>query len=98
MYRFVNNAARTMVSELFSFSNVNFNLRSRSRFHQPSANTVWNGQEPISHLEPKILYMMPEEMKQKSSLFAFKRVVKQWVTKNCPCRIRKTYFPNIMFI
>ena len=76
MYKVVNNIAPTIVSELFSFSNVNYSLRSGSQFHQPSANTVWNGQETISYFGPKIWNMVPE-MKQKSSLFAFKREIKQ---------------------
>ena len=98
MYKFVNKIAPTIVSERFSFLNVNYNLRSGSQFHQPSANTVWNVQETISYLGPKIWNMVPEEMKQKSSLFAFKKEIKQWVPNNCPCRIRKKYLPNIGFI
>ena len=98
MYKIVNNIAPTIVSELFSFSNVSYSLRSGSQFHQPSANTVWNGQEAISYLGPKIWNMVPEEMKQKSSLFAFKREIKQWVPSNCPCRICRNYLPNIGFI
>ena len=54
MYKVVNNIAPTIVSELFAFSNVNYNLRSGSQFHQPSANTVRNRQEIISYLGPKI--------------------------------------------
>ena len=77
MYKVVNNIAPTIVSEFFSYSNVNYDLRSGSQFHQPSANTVWNGQETISYLGPKIWNMVPEEMKQKSSLFTFKREIKQ---------------------
>ena len=42
MHKVVNNIAPNIVSELFSYSNVNYNLRSGSQFHQPSANTVWN--------------------------------------------------------
>ena len=59
MYKVVYKIAPTIVSELFSFLNVNYNLRSGSQFHQPSANTVWNGQETISHLGPKIWNMEP---------------------------------------
>ena len=77
MYKIVNNIAPTILSELFSFSNVNYNLRSGSQFHRPSANIVWNGQETISYFRPKIWHVVPEEMKQKSSLFTFKRDVKQ---------------------
>ena len=47
MYKFVNNIAPAILSELFSFSNVNYNLRSGSQFHQTSANPAWNGQETI---------------------------------------------------
>ena len=92
IYKVVNNIAPTIVSKLFSFSNVNYNLRSGSQFHQPSANTVWNGQETITYLRPEICNMVPEEMKQKSSLFAFKREINQWVPDNCPCRICKTTY------
>ena len=41
---------------------------------------------------------MSEEMKQKSSLFAFKREIKQWVSENCQCRLCKKDSPNIGFI
>ena len=75
MYKVVNNIAPTIVSELFSYSNVNHNLRSGSQFHQPSANAAWNGQETITYLGPKTWNVVPEEMKQKSSLFAFKREI-----------------------
>ena len=47
MQKVANNIAPTIVSELFSFSNVNYNLRSDSQFHRPSAEAVWNGQEPF---------------------------------------------------
>ena len=94
MYKVVYKIAPTIVSELFSFLNVNYNLRSGSQFHQPSANTVWNVQETISYLGPKIWNMVPEEMKHKSSLFVFKREIKQWIPENCPCRICKNYLLN----
>ena len=98
MYKVVNIIAPTIVSELVSFSNVNNDLRSGSQLHQPSVNTVWNGQETISHLGPKIWNMVPEEMKQKPSLFAFKREMKQCVDENCLCRICRNCLPNIGFI
>ena len=47
IYKVVNNIAPTIVSELFSFSNVRHSLRSGYQFHQPSANTVWNGRKPF---------------------------------------------------
>ena len=46
----------------------------------------------------KILNMVPKEIKQKYSLFAFKIETKQWVSDKCPCKISKNYLPNIGFI
>ena len=74
MYKVVNNITPIIVSELFSFSNINYSLGSGSQFHQPSSNTVWNGEETILYLEPKFWNMVPEEMKQKSSLFTSRRI------------------------
>ena len=94
MYKVVNNIAPTIVSELFSFSNINYSLRSGCQLHQPSVNTVWNGQETISYLGPSIWDIVPEEIKQKSFLFAFKREIKQWV----PTTVRVGYVKTIYLI
>ena len=73
MYKVVNNIAPTIVSELFSFSNVNYSLRSGSQFHQPSANTVWNGQEAISYLGPNIWNMVPKGKETKIIFICFQK-------------------------
>ena len=49
MYKVTNNIAPTIVSELFSFSNINYNLRSGSQLHQPSVNTIRNDLETITY-------------------------------------------------
>ena len=95
MYKVTNNIAPTIVSELFSSSNINYNLRIVYQFHQPSANTVWNGLETISYLGPKILNVVPAEIKQKSYLSSFKGEIKKWIPENCPCRICKKYLPGV---
>ena len=108
MYKITNNVTATLVSELFSFSNINYNLRSGSQFHQPSANTVWNGLETISYLGPKIWNMLLAEMKQKSSLFFFKGEIKngsqntahiEYVKSAYQCRVHLTalIFLKILF-
>ena len=87
MCKVANNIVPTVIiSELFSSSNVKYSLRSGSQFHQPSAYTVWNGQETISYLGPKIWNMVPEEMKQNSSLFA-----KEKLSNGSPKTVRVGY-------
>ena len=95
MYKVTINIAPTIVSGLFSFSNINYNLRSGSQLQQPSANNIRNGLETISYLGPKICYMVPAEMKQKSFFSSFKGEVKKWIPENCPCRICKKYFQGV---
>ena len=80
MYKVTNNIAPTIVSEMFSFSNINYNLRSGS---QPSANTLWNGLESISYLGPTIWNMVLAEIKQKSSMCSFKGEIKKWIPESC---------------
>ena len=87
MYKVVNKIAPTIVSELFSYSKVNYNLRSGSQFHQPSANTVWNGQETILYLGPKIWNMVPEEMKQ-NHLYL---ISKEKLSNGSPTTVRVGY-------
>ena len=82
MYKVTNSIESNIVSELFSFSNVNYNLRSGSQFHQPSAKTVRNSLESISHLGRKMRNMAPAEMKQKSSSSSFKVEIKNWISEN----------------
>ena len=56
----------------------------------------WTGNH--LYLGPKIWNTVPEEIQQKSSLFAFERQIKQWVPNKCPCRMCKNCLPNIGFI
>ena len=94
MYKVVNNIAPTIVSDLFSFSNVNYSLRSGPQFHQPSANTVWNVQETISYLGPKIWNMVPEEMKQKYLYL----LSKEELNNVSPTTVRVGYVKTIYLI
>ena len=97
IHKNVNNVVPNIVSELFSVSNVNYNLRSVSQFHEPSPNTVWKEQEAISYSAPKSCNMMSDEMNQKSSLFDFKRE-SNGSSKTVHVRYVKNYLPNIAFI
>ena len=50
----------------------NYNLRHITCFKIPLVNSVYNGTESIAFLGPKIWELIPEEVKQKESLNAFK--------------------------
>ena len=75
------------------------NLRSQTDFynyHNPKS--VRFGTETLSTLGTKIWNIIPTELKNSSSLPAFKDKVKKWIPVNCPCRLCHNYVEGIRFI
>ena len=75
------------------------NLRSQTDFynyHNPKS--VRFGTDTLHALGPKIWNIIPIELKNSSSLPAFKDKVKQWIPVNCPCRLCQNYVEGIGFI
>ena len=88
-----------VVKGLFQFRNeVPYNLRQRSKFHIPPVRTVFSSTESIKYLGAKIWELILDEMKELESLWKFKRAVKLWKPKSCPCRLGKQCFYRIGFL
>ena len=51
-----------------------------------------------SYLGPNIWEQIPAEVKNKDSLDGFKNEIKKWKPSECPCRICKTFVPNLGFV
>ena len=60
--------------------------------------TVRYGLQTIPYMAPKIWGLAPKEMKQVTSLNEFKTKIKISKLENCPCRLCRTYLPQIGFI
>ena len=72
---------RSMCSPIFSElfcrrDDICYNLRSNSYFAVPNVKSVFHGSKSISYLGPKICDIVPIELKQLTSLNAFKKVLK----------------------
>ena len=85
-------------SELFRRCDICYDLQTTSNFAMPNVKSVFHGSESISYLGPKIWNIVPLELKQLTSLNAFKKGIKKWQPKNCPCRLCKQYVLNRGFI
>ena len=85
-------------SELFRGRDICYNLQSNSNVAVPNVKSVFHGSESISYLGPKIWDIIPLELKELTSLNAFKKGMKKWQPKNCPCRLCKQYVSNLGFI
>ena len=69
-----------------------YNLRRCNNIRIPSIRTVYHGSESISLLGLKIWNILPDEIKQQTSLNSFKNSVKKWKSQDYPCRLCKNYF------
>ena len=67
-------------------------------FSSRNVKTVRYGLQTISYMAPKIWNLVPKEMKQVTTLNEFKAKIKIWKLENCPCRLCRTYLPQIGFI
>ena len=62
---------------------------------------AFKGQESLKYFAPKIWSIVPEEYKSLNSLAKFKKEIKKWQPRECPCRLCKNYvhcvgYPNIL--
>ena len=62
-------------------------------FAMSKVRSVFHGSESISYLGPKIWDIVPLELKELISVFAFKKGIKEWKPKNCPCRYVRNMYP-----
>ena len=95
MFKVYQSMLPLIFSELFLGRDICYNLRSNSNFAVPNGKSAFYGSESISYLGPKIWDIVPLELKDLTSLNAFKKGIKKWQPKKCPCRLCKQYVSNL---
>ena len=99
MYKVANNISPEIMKDVFKLrEETYYNLRHTTEFVTNQINSVYHGSESASYLGPKIWEQIPNAIKNKDSLIGFKKEIKKWIPLNCPCRICKTFIPNLGFI
>ena len=77
MFKVVKGLSPEIFSNLFSEKESSgYNLRSNDGFIVPQTNTVYNGEETISVLGPKIWNALPEDLRTEETLPSFKSGLK----------------------
>ena len=87
MFKELNKLTVPLFNEIFVKSNNVYKLRKPSEFVRPKVHIVFHDKESISYLGPEIWDMIPLEMKNLTTISAFKREVKNSKLENCPCRL-----------
>ena len=72
-----------------------YNLRNFQGFAMERKRTVWYGLETFSYSYPQLWSFLPKGPKEMNSLSQFKRNIKHWICRGCPCRLCKVYIQNL---
>ena len=89
----------TIMTEILNFcDNATHNVRNDQVLERRHNRTTNFGVESASTLGPKIWELVPENLRQSTSLNSFKQSIKNWNPSNCPCRLSKIYVQNVGFI
>ena len=98
LFKVSNKLTVPLMNEIFVKRNNAYNLRNPSEFVSTIVHCVFHGKENISYLGPQIWNMTPVEMKNLTTINAFKREVKNRKIENCPFRLCKPYIQDVRFI
>ena len=99
MYKVKNDLCPPFFRDLFQLNTATGpSTRNRNTFIRPKVKTV-KGENSLRVFGPIVWNnMLPEYAKKSSSLLEFKRVLKFWVPKNCPCKLCKTYLQGVGYL
>ena len=99
MFKVLNNLTPEVMNVVFPLKTpLNYELRRPREFYTRPIRTVHYGTESIGFLAPKIWDTVPDNIKESSTIIEFKRKIKGWIPTNCPCRLCRTFIPNLGFI
>ena len=80
-----------LLNKVFVERNCTYNLPGNNFLNRRRVNSVRYGTESVSFLAPIIWDILPKEIKNSQTLNAFKSKIKNWVPRECPFRLCKTY-------
>ena len=98
IYKTLNNLNPKIMKNIFTERDISYNLRKTKSFKTFNVKTVKYGTETLSFRGPKTWEMVPNVIKNSTSLMEFKSKIKTWTPTSCECRLCRTYIPNLGFI
>ncbi len=75
-----------------------YNLRNNTDLDSMNIRTVHRGEDTLRFLGCKIWNLVPDNIKQSTSVKQFKSQIRKWIPSDCPCRICKTYIHQLGYI
>ena len=98
IFKLKNGLAPEIMKKVFEIQNPAYNFRSEAiHFKRENVKTTHYGIQLVRYLGPKIWDMVPNNIKNRSSLHKFENSIKSWKPNECPCRLCKKYIAQISF-
>ena len=98
MYKVKNGDSPIIMQNIFRQIPNYYNLRNNRIWATHNVHTVYNGTESLSFRGPKTWDILPNSLKEATSLKQFKREIKMWEPKGCLCRLCKVYIKDLGFL
>ena len=98
VFKMKNELAAPIMESILNKRFNTYNLRNFQEFAREGKRTVWYGIETFSYRCPQLWPLLPENLKEMNSLSQFKRNIKHWICRDCPCRLCKVYIQNLGFL
>ena len=98
MYKVKHKMSPLPVQEIFKPKTNSYDLRNKIEWEKAKVRTVNNGTETIRFRGPETWELLPDDIKEASSLSEFKRKIKNWKPQGCTCRLCKVFVVNLGFL
>ena len=99
MFKVKHDLSPPFMKEIFCHKGNERGTRSGDVFVRPHVESVKKGDRSLRSFGPIIWNtMLPERLKECTSLDKFKDSIRSWVPDNCPCELCKTYVPGLGYV
>ena len=98
MYKTKSDLNPPFMKDIFMERNISYNLRHGSDAQLPKVRTTSFGIETTVYLGNKLWQLIPQEIKESSTLPIFKKRIRSWNGDECNCRLCKTYILKVGFL
>ena len=98
MYKIKNHLSPLPMQALFSEKVNRYNLRNKPSWERNNIRTVKYGTETIRNMSPKTWELLPNDIRESTSLTEFKVKIKKWKPEGCTCKLCRSYIYNLGFL
>ena len=91
IFKIKNSLAPEIMTEVFE-------IKEASHFKRENVKSTHYGIQSVRHLGPKMWNVVPQNIRESSSLNEFNSSIKFWKPDTCPCRLCKNYIAQVGFI